>query len=74
MAMSGYRAHDNVFEDRTAELSQSEKRDLPYEDVGPSHASNPFGSEDFAEVKYRTMHWWYVNISRDIFDAMTDLV
>jgi hypothetical protein len=23
---------------------------------------DPFGSEDVAEVKYRTMKWWYVSV------------
>lgn len=26
----------------------------------PSY-EDPFGNEEFAEVKYRTMEWWYVS-------------
>lgn len=47
----------------------SERR-LPQNDLESVHsdskyeakklADDPFGSEDVAEVKYRTMKWWYV--------------
>jgi hypothetical protein len=29
----------------------------------PSHEyEDPFGNEEFAEVKYRTLYWWYERI------------
>ena len=30
----------------------------------PSY-EDPFGDETFAEVKYRTLRWWYVSIRQD---------
>lgn len=28
------------------------------ESHGPPEYGDPFGNEDFAEVRYRTLHWW----------------
>lgn len=25
--------------------------------------ADPFGNEEFSEVKYKTMEWWYVDLS-----------
>lgn len=35
-------------------VEQYEKTDLD----GPPEYDNPFGDEELAEVKYRTMAWW----------------
>lgn len=40
-----------------------EANDSDSENIGEakkSASNDPFGSEDVAEVKYRTMTWWYV--------------
>lgn len=34
------------------------QRDLNGDDDFPAKALEPFGNEDTAEVKYRTMKWW----------------
>lgn len=26
----------------------------------PAEHDNPFGDEEYAEVRYRTLHWWLV--------------
>lgn len=31
------------------------------DDAPPAYQDDPFGDEEFAEVKYRTLSWWYVS-------------
>lgn len=37
--------------------SDSEAAEKRHIDVAPQY-DNPFGDEEYAEVKYRTLHWW----------------
>lgn len=63
MASQGYGGID-IVDDRTATLDRDEKS-YP---LGPSHEyekhdapsydDDPFGNEEFAEVKYKTLEWW----------------
>ncbi|KAB8233752.1 putative neutral amino acid permease [Aspergillus alliaceus] len=38
--------------------SDREKKHEYYGETPPTY-DDPFGDEEFAEVKYRTLHWWY---------------
>ncbi|THC98559.1 hypothetical protein EYZ11_001989 [Aspergillus tanneri] len=51
MQSSIYRADD--FPDREAKQEKHQ-----YQDPVPNYDDDPFGNEEFAEVKYRTLHWW----------------
>lgn len=69
MATYGYGGQD-IVDDRTATIDREEKKyppPPPYEDEKydtPSYADDPFGDEENAEVKYRTLKWWYVYLHR----------
>lgn len=40
---------------------EDEKRYHGYDDAAVEHDDgDPFGSEEFADVKYKTMGWWWV--------------
>lgn len=61
--MEKYNDPDVVHEDRAGQLDRDEKHDPPaYENTknGAPAYEDPFGDEEFAEVKYRTLAWWYV--------------
>lgn len=38
-------------------LSAAEKQHI---ERAPAESDNPFGDEEYAEVRYRTLHWWFV--------------
>ena len=61
MASYGYSGNDIVYDDRAATLDSEEKKYNPYgeesKDAVPAY-EDPFGDEEFAEVKYRTLRWW----------------
>lgn len=42
--------------DRSSELDREEKKELDRERT--TDYDDPFGNEEFAEVKYKTMAWW----------------
>ena len=51
---------------KSEEISRADNRDLELESFGESISKDvqktvdPFGSEENAQVKYKTMRWWYV--------------
>lgn len=58
MAAPGYGGID-IVDDRTATLDRDEKNFAPgpkYD--SPAHDDDPFGNEEFAEVRYKTLSWW----------------
>lgn len=43
---------------RMGDADREEKHEKPqYDDHVPTY-DDPFGNEEFAEVQYRTLHWW----------------
>lgn len=60
MASHGYSGNDIMYDDRAAALDREEKKYVPYDDGKHDVPEDPFGDEEFAEVKYRTLAWWYV--------------
>ena len=56
----------DIAADRTATLDREEKKHSPPPSylekpgINSAYANDPFGDEEFAEVKYRTLAWWYV--------------
>ena len=72
MASYRYSGNDIVYDDRGEGIAREEKRYHPYgeerHEVPPPYVEDkqhgaptyddPFGDEEFAEVKYRTLRWW----------------
>lgn len=54
------RERDGITKDE--EKSHIESSGHEYED--------PFGNEEFAEVRYRTLYWWYASINPPATDAI----
>jgi hypothetical protein len=54
---------DGVGAERRRPPSDVESNDSNIQDETKKSANDdPFGSEEVAEVKYRTMKWWYVSV------------
>lgn len=58
------------------ENARSRERDGVTKDEEKAHIENsghqyedPFGNEEFAEVKYRTLYWWYESTSSFVTDG-----
>lgn len=60
MTSYGYSGNDIVYDDRAAHIDHEEKKYDPYAEGAHEGPEDPFGDEEFAEVKYRTLRWWYV--------------
>lgn len=49
------------------ELARTESYDGEKLDLGTAGSEGPFGNEELAEVKYRTLTWWYHSPSPVLF-------
>lgn len=48
-------------EDKIGVGVPSEHLESGYPKYETEHDNDPFGNEEFGEVKYRTLTWWYVS-------------